>query len=878
MNSFENQNNTYFEKAIPGCLGRVVNLFDLSTGVPGDRLFTDTPNHDVSPLSRNQSYCGGRISRFSNPNEYKVTLSDPRHSSSYGKSNGAPMKMLIANEMSKESDSFPNSSNVVAKLMGLDTLPQEFPLPSPRTCHSRSLSESSLTTWKQKNGYIVQKEYKDIYESWQQQPRRASSGREKQLHSTNEKKMALVRQKFMEAKQLATDEKLRQSKQFQDALDILSSNRELFLRFLQEPNSLLAEHLCDLQSLPPPDETKRITVLRPSKMVDSNKIAGKNNYASLCPPSSWKADENQPTRIVVLKPSSGKLDYIKAEVVSPPFYSPETLQNEEYDNGHRIDDEALVLSSSFSNGYIGDESSFNKSDNEHQIGDSEVMSPIYRHSWDYINKLDSPHSCSSFSHVSHSPDSSVCKEAKKRLSERWATVSSGGNFGGQKLVVQRNSRTLGEMLAISNIKDSVESREEGCSSIVPEPRGSRLNEDDKFVDSPMNLLKSKSVSVSSNVFGERLNVEVCEEIETKNLTRKLSFKEKVSSLFFSRPNRTDKEICNAFQVKDRTPNAGNSFQHDQVIKTQESLSTHLHGSLINDVSSDSLRTRHKWVVTRSEETLRMTKPVLPRNTSDNQEQPSPISAFEASFEHHETTNLDSSANIMRAEGKETSLDKYRLIDKSPPIGSISRVLLSWKDSPTETTASHELENTFHHSSVEDEEEWIFFVQTLLSLAGLNDAVGPSSVFSRWHSSESPLDLSLREKYINLNEKELIMHETNRRKRRSTRKLVFDCVNAALVEITSSYGSHNRNTVDSSARLEDLVWALIKKWRSSEAGFISVEDEDGDSLVVEGMVMEEVAGKDFLEFIRIEIEILVKEIEVNLVEEVVEAVVQELTGM
>ncbi|GJQ93105.1 hypothetical protein Tco_0004244, partial [Tanacetum coccineum] len=43
--------------------------------------------------------------------------------------------------------------------------------------------------------------------------------------------MALVRETFMEAKRLSTDEKLRQSKQFEDALEFLSSNKDVFLKF-----------------------------------------------------------------------------------------------------------------------------------------------------------------------------------------------------------------------------------------------------------------------------------------------------------------------------------------------------------------------------------------------------------------------------------------------------------------------------------------------------------------------------------------------------------------------------------------------------------------------------------------------------------------------
>ncbi|XP_047325493.1 uncharacterized protein LOC124929235 [Impatiens glandulifera] len=865
------ENGIINKKSGPGCLGRMVDLFDLSTG---NRLLTDG-----SPLSRNQSD-GGRISCFSDQLEHKVMSSDPKHSSSL---NGTPMKLLIAQEMSKEIQESPQSSpNVVAKLMGLDTFPQEFLDTNSQRCrwrgHSRSLSGSSLTTttWQQE-----QKDYKDIYEIWKQ-PQKGNSGREKTTHTSqhgestvNEKNMALVRQKFMEAKQLATDEKLRQSKQFQDALDILSSNRDLFLKFLQEPNSLLAQHLRDLhlQSLPPSTtETKRITVLRPSKMVDSNKIAGltkmsdktTNMTAFTSEVLGWgKNDDNQPTRIIVLKPSTGHIGE-----QNPPKSEDESFA--------ALSRDETSLSSAVSNGYIGDESSFGKSDNEYQNGklsDSEIVSPTSRHSWDYINKFDSLHSSPSFSRASYHPGSSVCKEAKKRLSERWATVASTGTSEVQKLVQRNSTCTLGEMLAISDIKNPAESHEEGFSKGL-EPRASTTlcnalesNEDDNIVDSRRNLLKSKSAPVSSSVFGGRLNTEVSksgvvekdgfkDDIEMKKLTRKLSLKEKVSSLFFSINKRTDKE--NPRSVQPSFKNGGNYLAHDhQVIKNQENLSNHLHGS-------ESISLGRNCDASSSE------NPAHPRNTSDSQEQPSPISILEAPFVDHEAANLDS------FEGKgarlAVHLDKCRLIDKSPPIGSISRVL-SWESSCEETTASHELENTIHHSSKEEEEgEWLSFIQTLLSLAGLDNEVQLSSVFARCHSSESPLDLSLRDRFVDLNENELIMHETKRRTIRSTKKLVFDSVNAALVEIIPC-----NTQIDSLERLVDLVWACIKKWRSNEVVGSVSGDENGDKLV-EVMVRKEVAGNGFIDFFGpLEIELFVKEMEEKLMEEVVREAVLELTG-
>ena len=46
MNGIQNGKTRDLEKPFPGCLGRVVNLFDLSTGVAGNRLLMDKPHSD----------------------------------------------------------------------------------------------------------------------------------------------------------------------------------------------------------------------------------------------------------------------------------------------------------------------------------------------------------------------------------------------------------------------------------------------------------------------------------------------------------------------------------------------------------------------------------------------------------------------------------------------------------------------------------------------------------------------------------------------------------------------------------------------------------------------------------------------------------------
>ncbi|EPS72226.1 hypothetical protein M569_02534, partial [Genlisea aurea] len=82
---------------------------------------------------------------------------------------------------------------------------------------------------------------------------------------------------------------------------------------------------------------------------------------------------------------------------------------------------------------------------------SEVMSPMSRHSWDCLNTLGSPYSSLSYSHTFYSPDTSVFREAKKRLFERWAATASDSTCH-EPSNDGKSSKSLGEMLALSEEK------------------------------------------------------------------------------------------------------------------------------------------------------------------------------------------------------------------------------------------------------------------------------------------------------------------------------------------------------------------------------------------------------------------------------------------
>ncbi|KAK4272968.1 hypothetical protein QN277_021453 [Acacia crassicarpa] len=951
MNGLQNKQIHNSQEPFPGCLGRMANLFDLSAGVTGNRLLTDKPHHDAS-LSRSQS----DVTRISSPPftdqiEDKLIISDLTRAFSKKKINGTPIKMLIEQEMSKDIDSKRNPPNVVAKLMGLEVLPHEDPNIAVQKSHRKDYtqhicghSEKPSRHWQLEDSFMDKKtvhevhntseqvDYKDIYEMWRQS-RSTDHVREK----TPERGRRNQSQKIMEPKHLSSDEKLCQSKEVEDALEVLSSNKDLLLKFLASQN------LCEFHSTTPPD-TKRITVLKPSKMIDNDKspykekndkpvkkssIVGqaavwdkRNHGYSL---ASQRVDEYpvQPTRIVILKPSFGKTHESTAMVtptssssqdmqIGSFYQEPEndvvesrdaaqevTEQMQENPRGFQRDE--TLYSSVYSNGYTGDESSFNQSENEYAAGnysDSEFMSPSPRHSWDYINRTGSPYS-SSFGRASISLESPVCREAKKRLSERWAMMAS--NMNPQEQSQARRSSTLGEMLALSDMKKSAISQVEVIIK-DQEPRESvscKNNFNEQHVgDSPKNLSRSKSVPACSNAFETGFNVEVCNsEVGNTPISKELakskslksSFKGKVTSLFFLRNKRSSKERSTLSESKNesqstivetsKSPSNFPGICGDDLSQSFNNggygdRSLHYLCEPASKSSLDSVSKGQKGLISL-EPGLTVLKPGALGISNQILDEPSPISVLEPPFGDDNVARVSSDCMKAGHLGTPGHL-KSNLIDKSPPIGSIARTI-PWDDSCAEVASSYPLKPLMTSlDPVEEERDFLVLVQKLLSVAGLDDQLLSDSLYSRWYSPESPLDPSLRDKYAILNDKEPLQ-EAKRRLQRSTQMLVFDSVSAILKEISdcrsekSSMRRKCRQPEGASLLLMDLVLSRMKEMTSSRDG------GDTKDMMVEMVVREEVVGKVWLELKGLEIDIIGMEIEERLLEELVEDAVVDLTG-
>ncbi|KAL8137116.1 hypothetical protein V2J09_003117 [Rumex salicifolius] len=360
--------------------------------------------------------------------------------------------------------------------------------------------------------------------------------------------------------------------------------------------------------------------------------------------------------------------------------------------------------------------------------------------------------------VEHYSSSSVAREAKKRLSERWACVEQRHD------VLRSPSTSLGEMLSLSGVNT--------------QPSGKSL---------PVEGFNRE------NSMGEPI----------KRVARS-SFRGKVASLFFQR----NKKPCKG-----------------EIDKSQSQVE--------KDNCSTIQSQQLSWSTLKSSTT---------RGTSvENQDQPSPIRVLEPTFEE---TQLPSFSD-----------GRSSLIDKSPPIASIARSL-SW-DEPTTSVST---------GGSDEEGTWLSMVQSLLSAADIK----------KWHSLDSPLDPLLREKYVNLISKEQF-YEANRRQLRSNCWLVFDFVNSTLVDVIgmSSFAGREKRTLPSDLQV-DRVWGRVKHWFLSRDW--EVEGGGDDSRVAaERVVKKELDGRGWDDLLRIEIDIISKEIEGRLLKELVEESVGEWTG-
>ncbi|XP_010937726.1 uncharacterized protein [Elaeis guineensis] len=522
--------------------------------------------------------------------ETSVALEFRRSSSK--KANGTPMRMLIDEEVSKEMETRRSSPSVIARLMGLDTLPplvvhkkqknmgSGFQTPSSVGFQDKYASSEDHSHRSNTDEHL---EFKDVFEVMETSKVKNQKNKPvlKGMLSSKQKEadMDLIRQKFMEAKRLTTDEVLQKSNELDDALEVLDSNKDLFLEFLQAPDSLFTMHLHDLKCAPPSSHASHITILKSLKgtTYESSEVYSKSerntekfthmqkeaNSSLRKPATSLRShsfkDHNDslpkklskshyagkaearvhPTRIVVLKPSLHKIQRM-AEVAP-------TEENFQLGNRRCREFPLSGIQKSYRKGRYQQRLSDNVEILGHNVkGSREIAREIAKHmkrtvscsnrkvftsgmnmynrsqsscilsGMSKTNTSETFHcSCSHYDDCSnifspsslYATESSVSREARKHLSQRWKTTHQFQEAG----LFARGSSTLGEMLALSEREDTLDSL---VIQKVPAEKLARdeilgtrscplgISSKDGWKDGKSrNLPRSKSLPASSTVYG-----------------------------------------------------------------------------------------------------------------------------------------------------------------------------------------------------------------------------------------------------------------------------------------------------------------------------------------------------------------------------------------
>lgn len=213
------------------------------------------------------------------------------------------------------------------------------------------------------------------------------------------------------------------------------------------------------------------------------------------------------------------------------------------------------------------------------------------------------------------------------------------------------------------------------------------------------------------------------------------------------------------------------------------------------------------------------------------------------------------------------------LSRPSPVESVARSL-AWDDTHQETWSANPSKLYRPLSKADNEEEERFmFVQKLLSSAGL-DSEKSDMVFAGWHSMDSPLDPILLNKFLDRKEE-----AAKSRERRSNQRLLFDCVNAALLEIgqTTLVGAypwkgayhHAQKNTSPGISCAVEVWVLVRNWFSGEGKQVTCR-ADNSNLLTDTVLRREVEGRGWAESMRSEID----EIGIEIGGEVLEDLIRE----
>ncbi|CAN7128428.1 unnamed protein product [Brassica rapa subsp. narinosa] len=811
-----------------------MNRYRVSEHSSRDRLASPLP---TSPQGKKQTH-KLKSPRSSSPEfhsfHFEKALSENKlhQDSAHQTKTGLPMKSLLAQEMSKQTEPKRRSPSIIARLMGLDVLPpqssshrQQKPVENQQgsSCDgNKSLARRSSKE---------EQKFKDVFEVLDAKRAEGNGnlyhqGRVKAANLT-QAEMAFIRQKFMEAKRLSTDEKLRHSKEFNDALEALDSNKDLLLKFLQQPDSLFTKHLHDLQTTP-----HKPHYSQPDKKPHRHGGGSHTRHASydtldLPNVELRKRSELQPTNIVVLKPNLGEPRYAGRAFASPSSSSDEfradrrllpctinhVRQKSNEDNGlsrrsSRDSGEyskimsrqrkgscssAMSFEASGFRGYAGDESSSGSD----SASESELV-PVTSRTRTAFNRKNYHRSLPSKS--SSSTTSSVSREAKRRLSERWKMTHKYE----QEIEISR-SGTLAEMLATSDREARPASFnglsfEEGISKRVesnaqlsesPEPVGISSRDGWKG-SSSRSFSKSKTIMNQESTYGYTI-VLPKELISRDGLVKGSSSQSFMSTKSSRHGSNKSHSSNNSSPEVNRSPSltkflymnheihqkgklssskAGCSFSVDADSDTEDSSATDDIKTALSseapDLSTVTLLTDPDVSRMATEDVNHSSVPEQQsRESSKEGDQPSPVSVLEASFDDDDVSSSSECFESVSADLQGLRMQLQLLKLESATYNEGGMLISSDEDKEQEESSN------ITDEIVISQEDWkSLYLADLLDNSKLSNA-GHNTVM------ETPVDPSL---FQDLEKK----YSSLKTSTRLERKFLFDQISRELMQILKQF--------------------------------------------------------------------------------------------
>lgn len=394
------------------------------------------------------------------------------------KSNTVPAKK----EAPKQVEFTHCSPGIVARLMGLDTVPR------PKKVLDRCQSDTQANLQRHLFGVVQEVAHassgdqpcnvssdelpavKDVFEVTEME----NMAMHKVLEPRNEEQylrnleadLEFVRQKFLDAKRLATDEGHRNSKEFSEALDILHSKKDVFLEILEENRTAVSGfsgHILSHSGLQcsPSTSNTAATELSVETSVASVEL--------LAPNGGKIKGSSHRSQIIVLKPN------LQRKSFTPVVSSQETSnykqrRGRQHSNPPRhskqysvpqkneVLEEEGIATQKVRKRTTKSGSMRRQSKEEYSLAAYTEKTKVASTSHDEVMPI--------YSSL-HSAGPSVSRKARKHLSERWQMACQSGSENS----IPKGITTLGEMLGLSDGDAPKETSHKGSS----DPNFSRSN-------------------------------------------------------------------------------------------------------------------------------------------------------------------------------------------------------------------------------------------------------------------------------------------------------------------------------------------------------------------------------------------------------------------